>query len=84
MADSDFIDLVARAISPAMGREEREAVYEVVRQAVRRLQEREGLDRTDPRALLQAQLIEETIGEVEGLVTRFIARGTIDTAANRT
>ncbi|ACA19201.1 conserved hypothetical protein [Methylobacterium sp. 4-46] len=84
MADSDFIDLVARAISPTMSREEREAVYQVVRQAVQRLQAREGLCRGDPRTELQLHLIEETISEVEGMVTRFIARRTIDTAAART
>ena len=40
---SDFSDLVAKAIQPSMTREEREAVYTVVRKAVLRLQEREAL-----------------------------------------
>ncbi|ACL56841.1 hypothetical protein [Methylobacterium nodulans] len=82
MPDSDFTDLIARAISPTMSREERETVYQVVRQAVLRLQERDGVSRDDPRAELQAHLIEETIGEVEGMVSRYIARRTIDTAAS--
>ncbi|MFE1598044.1 hypothetical protein [Methylobacterium sp. ID0610] len=80
MSDSDFTDLIARAISPAMSRDEREAVYRVVRQAFQRLQEREGAERDDLRAELQAHLIEETIGEVEGMVSRYIAQQTIDTA----
>ncbi|TNC14175.1 hypothetical protein FF100_08315 [Methylobacterium terricola] len=74
---SDFTDLVARAVSPAMNREEREAVYRVVKQAMRRLQEREDLPPDDPRALLQAHLVEETIRDVEALVTRYAARQTI-------
>lgn len=74
---SDFTDLVARAVSPAMSREEREAVYQVVKQAMRRLQERENLAPDEPRALLQSHLVEETIRDVEALVTRYLARQTI-------
>ena len=74
---SEFTDLVARAVSPAMSREEREAVYQVVKQAMRRLQERENLRPDDPRALLQEHLVEETIRDVEALVTRYLARQTI-------
>jgi hypothetical protein len=74
---SDFTDLVARAVSPAMSREEREAVYQVVKQAMRRLQERENLQADDPRARLQEHLVEETIRDVEALVTRYLARQTI-------
>ncbi len=74
---SDFTDLVARAVSPAMSREEREAVYQVVKQAMRRLQERESLQPDDPRARLQEHLVEETIRDVEALVTRYLARQTI-------
>jgi hypothetical protein len=74
---SDFTDLVARAVSPAMSREEREAVYQVVKQAMRRLQERENLQPDDPRARLQEHLVEETIRDVEALVTRYLARQTI-------
>lgn len=68
----DFSDLVARAVSPAMSREEREQVYTVVRQAVQRLQEREGLAADDPGILLQRHLIEETIRDVEFDITRFL------------
>ena len=77
---SDFTDLIARAVSPSMSRDEREAVYGVVRQAMRRLQERDALDAEDPRAQLQAHFVEETIWEVEGLITRHLARQTIDAA----
>lgn len=69
---ADFSDLVARAVSPAMSREEREQVYNVVRQAVQRLQEREGLAADDPGILLQRHLIEETIRDVEFDITRFL------------
>jgi hypothetical protein len=80
---SDFTDLIARAISPSMSREERESVYAVVRAAMRRLQARDGLAPDDPRADLQSHLVEETIAEVEGIVTRYIARQTIDAAERR-
>ncbi|SFK28061.1 hypothetical protein [Methylorubrum salsuginis] len=69
---ADFSDLVARAVSPAMSREEREEVYNVVRAAVQRLQEREGLAADDPGILLQRHLIEETIRDVEFDITRFL------------
>ena len=69
---ADFSDLVARAVSPAMSREEREAVYDVVRAAVQRLQEREGLASDDPGIVLQRHLIEETIRDVEFDITRFL------------
>ena len=68
---SDFSDLVAKAIRPSMDRAEREAVYAVVRQAVLRLQEREALPPSDPRAALQIHLVEETIRDVEGDVARY-------------
>ena len=42
---SDFSALVAKAINPAMTREEREVVYTTVREAVTRLQERLALSR---------------------------------------
>ncbi|GJE01838.1 hypothetical protein [Methylobacterium isbiliense] len=77
---SDFTDLIARAVSPSMSRAEREAVYGVVRQAMRRLQERDALDPADARAQLQAHFVEETIWEVEGLITRHLARQTIEAA----
>ena len=62
---SDFSDLVAKAIQPSMTREEREAVYTVVRQAVLRLQEREAFPPDDPRVALQRHLVEETIRETD-------------------
>ncbi len=65
------------SLTPAMTREEREAVYQVVKQAMRRLQERENLQPDDPRARLQEHLVEETIRDVEALVTRYLARQTI-------
>ncbi|MGU3664592.1 hypothetical protein ACLBX9_10450 [Methylobacterium sp. A49B] len=68
---SDFSDLVAKAIQPSMTREEREAVYSVVRQAVLRLQEREALSPGDPRVALQRHLVEETIRDIEGDVARY-------------
>jgi hypothetical protein len=68
---SDFSDLVAKAIQPSMTREEREAVYSVVRQAVLRLQEREALSPDDPRVALQRHLVEETIRDIEGDVARY-------------
>ncbi|GJD47407.1 hypothetical protein OPKNFCMD_0114 [Methylobacterium crusticola] len=74
---SDFTDLVARAISPTMSRAEREAVYQIVKQAMRRLQARESLQPDDPRAMLQHHMVEETIRDVEAQVTRFLARQTI-------
>ncbi|GLS42402.1 hypothetical protein [Methylobacterium brachythecii] len=69
---SDFTDLVARAVNPSMSREERDAVYDVVRQAVLRLQERENLDPNDPRRSLQRHLVEETIRDIEIDIVRYV------------
>lgn len=77
---ADFSDLVARAVSPAMSREEREEVYTVVRQAVQRLQERENLAADDPAIVLQRHLIEETIRDVEFDIIRFLTLRKIDEA----
>ncbi|MCJ2085896.1 hypothetical protein MKK88_07800 [Methylobacterium sp. E-005] len=77
---SDFSDLVAKAIQPSMTREEREAVYTVVRQAVLRLQEREALPPNDPRVALQRHLVEETIRDVEGDVARYASLRKLDAA----
>lgn len=77
---ADFSDLVARAVSPAMGREEREQVYNVVRQAVQRLQERENLASDDPGIVLQRHLIEETIRDVEFDIARFLTLRRIEEA----
>jgi hypothetical protein len=77
---SDFSDLVAKAIQPSMTREEREAVYTVVRQAVFRLQEREALPPGDPRVALQRHLVEETIRDVEGDVARYESLRKLDAA----
>ena len=77
---ADFNDLVARAVNPAMSREEREQVYTVVRQAVNRLQERESLGADDPRILLQRHLIEETIRDVEFDIVRFLTLQKIEQA----
>lgn len=77
---SDFSDLVAKAIQPSMTREEREAVYTVVRQAVLRLQEREALPADDPRVALQRHLVEETIRDVGGDVARYESLCKLDAA----
>jgi hypothetical protein len=77
---SDFSELVAKAIQPSMTREEREAVYTVVRQAVLRLQEREGLPPDDPRVALQRHLVEETIRDVEGDVVRYASLRKLEAA----
>ncbi|URD36504.1 hypothetical protein M6G65_29860 [Methylobacterium tardum] len=77
---SDFSDLVAKAIQPSMTREEREAVYTVVRQAVLRLQEREALPPDDPRVALQRHLAEETIRDVEGDVARYASLRKLEAA----
>ncbi|RVU20601.1 hypothetical protein [Methylobacterium oryzihabitans] len=74
---SEFTDLVARAVSPSMSREEREAVYTTVREAVRRLQDRQEMTADDPRTLLQDHLIDETIRDIEERITRHLARQTI-------
>ncbi|MER2266592.1 hypothetical protein [Methylobacterium oxalidis] len=77
---SDFADLVARAITPAMSRAEREQVYAVVRQAVLRLQERETLAPEDARAALQRHLVEETIRDVEADIARYESLRKLDEA----
>ncbi|AMB47305.1 MULTISPECIES: hypothetical protein [Methylobacteriaceae] len=77
---ADFTDLIARAVSPSMSREERDQVYAVVRQAVQRLQDREGLAGDDPRILLQRHLIEETIRDVEFDIVRFLTLRKIEQA----
>ena len=77
---ADFTDLIARAVSPSMSREEREQVYTVVRQAVQRLQERENLAGDDPRILLQRHLIEETIRDVEFDIVRYLTLRKIEQA----
>lgn len=76
----DFSDLVAQAIKPSMNRAEREAVYGVVRQAVLRLREREGMERDDPRLAIQHHLVEETIRDVEADIARFEAMRKLDAA----
>jgi hypothetical protein len=68
---SDFSVLIAKAVNPTMAREDREAVYAVVRDAVLRLQERDGLAADDPRAALRRHLVEETIRDIEGDIARF-------------
>ncbi|MBD8906075.1 hypothetical protein [Methylorubrum zatmanii] len=77
---ADFTDLIARAVTPAMSRDEREQVYTVVRQAVQRLQDRENLTPNDPRILLQRHLIEETIRDVEFDIVRFLTLRKIEQA----
>ncbi|CAO4176011.1 hypothetical protein [Methylorubrum populi] len=77
---ADFTDLIARAVTPAMSRDEREQVYTVVRQAVQRLQDRENLTANDPRILLQRHLIEETIRDVEFDIVRFLTLRKIEQA----
>lgn len=69
----DFTDMVARAVSPAMSREEREAIYEVVRRAVLRLQDAEGTPSDDPGLMFQQHLVEDTIRDVEAEITRYLA-----------
>ena len=76
----DFSDLVAQAIKPSMNRAEREAVYGVVRQAVLRLREREGMNPDDPRLAIQQHLVEETIRDVEADIARFEAMRKLDAA----
>ncbi len=76
----DFSELVAQAVKPTMTRPEREAVYGVVRQAVQRLQEREGLAPGDTRLALQNHLVEETIRDVEADIVRTEALRKLDAA----
>ncbi len=77
---SDFSALIAQAINPTMTREEREGVYQVVREAVLRLQERDGLAAADPRAALRRHLVEETIRDIEGDIARSEALRKLDEA----
>lgn len=77
---SDFSVLVAKAINPSMSREEREKVYAVVREAVMRLQERDGLAADDPRTALRRHLVEETIRDIEGDLARSEALRKLDEA----
>jgi hypothetical protein len=76
----DFSALIAKAITPSMSREEREGVYTVVREAVLRLQERDGLEPHDPRAALRRHLVEETIRDIESDVTRYASLRKLDEA----
>ena len=68
---SEFADLIARAVNPSMTREARESVYGVVKEAVQRLQARDGMPGDDPRIALQQHLVEETIRGVEADIARF-------------
>ncbi len=70
---SDFADLVARAVNPSMTREEREAVYTVVREAILSMQAKHQLAPSDPQAELQRHLIEETIRDIELEIARHLA-----------
>ncbi|SFG76531.1 hypothetical protein [Methylobacterium gossipiicola] len=70
---SEFADLVARAVNPSMSRDARQAVYGVVKEAVQRLQARDGMAADDPRIALQQHLVEETIRDVEADIARFIS-----------
>lgn len=77
---SQFADLIARAVNPTMSREEREAVYGVVKEAVERLQARDGLAADDPRIALQQHLVEETIRDVEAEIARVISMQKLERA----
>lgn len=77
---SEFADLVSSAVNPSMTRAEREAVYGIVKQAVRRLQETEGLTSLDPRTALHQHLVEETIRDVEADIARFVSMEKLDRA----
>ncbi|MCJ2011392.1 hypothetical protein [Methylobacterium sp. J-076] len=77
---SDFSALIAKAIDPAMSRQEREGVYKLVREAVLRLQERDGLDPADHRAAFRRHLVEETIRDIESDVARFESLRKLDEA----
>ena len=70
---SEFADLVARAVNPSMSRDARQAVYGVVKEAVQRLQARDGMAADDPRIALQQHLVEETIRDVESDIARFLS-----------
>lgn len=77
---SEFADLIARAVNPTMSRGEREAVYGVVKQAVQRLQERDGMAADDPRTALQQHLVEETIRNVESDIARAVSMEKLERA----
>ncbi len=77
---SDFSALVAKAINPSMSREQREEVYARVREAVLKLQERDGLDPSDPRAAYRRHLVEETIRDIEIDVARYESLRKLDEA----
>lgn len=77
---TDFSALIAKAINPSMTRDEREGVYAVVREAVLRLQERDGLDPADPRAAFRRHIVEETIRDIESDVARFESLRKLDEA----
>lgn len=70
---SEFSNLIARAVNPSMSRAERETVYGVVKEAVGRLQVRDGLAPDDPQVALQQHLVEETIRNVEADIARFLS-----------
>ena len=70
---SEFSNLIARAVNPAMSRAERETVYGVVKEAVAHLQVRDGLDPDDTRVAVQQHLVEETIRNVEADIARFLS-----------
>lgn len=77
---SEFTNLIARAVNPAMPRAEREAVYAVVKQAVERLQARDGLSADDPRIAFQQHLVEETIRDIEGEIARYLSMEKLERA----
>lgn len=77
---SQFTDLIARAVNPTMSRAEREAVYGVVKEAVERLQARDGLAPDDPRSALQQHLVEETIRDVEAEIARAVSMEKLERA----
>ena len=77
---SDFTDLVSRAVNPSMTRDERETVYRVVREALQRLHERDGLSANDQRTALQRHLVEETIRDIEAEIGRIVSLQKLDRA----
>ncbi|NEU12166.1 hypothetical protein G3T14_08475 [Methylobacterium sp. BTF04] len=77
---SEFADLIARAVNPTMTRDERETVYGVVKQAVQRLQARDGMAPDDPRVALQGHLVEETIRDIESDIARAVSMQKLERA----
>lgn len=77
---SQFADLIARAVNPTMDRDAREAVYGVVKEAVQRLQARDGMASDDPRIALQQHLVEETIRDVEADIARAVSMAKLERA----